>query len=217
VTTDNPGPADPDQTMRPYQDDLQFSHDPRHRPPLRPGHPRRDLPRHVRLPHRRPSRVVGWDVPGATRLGGQTRLRQDPQGIQVATRSPHPVRPRGLTHQKAPTCPNATGRSCAAAVTPRQWSPRPRDPALRLPRAGHRPALHRARPDYLEQAHRPAPDPPSRPTPTRPRLPSHHRAPHRPSLTISPSITPGYFLGRVRHIGSQDSRRAGPPAVTAKQ
>jgi hypothetical protein len=47
---------------------------PRGRAPMRPGHPRRDRPRHVRLPHHRPSRVVGWDVPGATRLGGQPRI-----------------------------------------------------------------------------------------------------------------------------------------------
>jgi len=28
-----------------------------------------------------------------------------------------------IADTKAPTCPNATGRSCAAAVTPRQSSP----------------------------------------------------------------------------------------------
>jgi hypothetical protein len=41
--------------------------------------------------------------------------------------------------------------------------------------------------------------------PTRPRLPSHHRAPHRRSMTTSPSITLGYFL----------SRRTSSPGSTA--
>jgi len=76
-------------------------------------------------------------------------------------------------------------------------APRPRDPARRLPRAGHRTALHR--PHCLEQAHRPTSDLPSRPTLTRPRLPSHHGALHRRSVTMSPSITFGHFLSSACH------------------
>jgi len=50
---------------------------------------------------------------------GSGKTRKDPSGCAQPWSSP-PPRPHAA---KAPTCPNATGRSCAAAATPKPSSP----------------------------------------------------------------------------------------------
>jgi len=89
---------------------------------LRTGHPRRDRPQHGRLSHRRPSRRGRGCAPdNVTRRVNTARARpaRDPSGNAQPWSSP-PAQPHKA---KAPTCPNATGRSRAAAVTPRPSSP----------------------------------------------------------------------------------------------
>jgi len=58
----------------------------------RRGHPRRDPPRHERVPVRPPPGLLGGAMPGQRPLRRQAALRQDPQGQQMA--QPRPRRPR---------------------------------------------------------------------------------------------------------------------------
>jgi transposase len=69
------------------------------------GPDRRDRHRHEPVPHRRAPRLMGGDVPGQRRVGGQAAFGQDDQRLRVAAFSPHRSGPRSGAHQgELPEC-----------------------------------------------------------------------------------------------------------------
>src|SRR6266496_3309135 len=176
----------PRSTLFPYttlfRPDRAPMHDPRRRRTDRGDPDRRVRRRHDRVPHRRPPRLLGGDLPRHQPVRPQTRLRKDPQRRHVAVHRAHPGRARRRPYQEQlPRIP-----LLAAPRSPRRGQSDRRHPT----RHPHRLLPHRPRPGRLPRA--------------RPRLA------HPPPLTRTPNPPPRQTARSTRPPRHPPTRRLNP-------
>ena len=123
---------------------------------------RRNRRRHERVPDRQAPRILGRHLPRQRRVRRQTPLRQDPQGLQVATRRPDRSRQGRQPHPRY--LPRRAIPAPARAPRPQQGHhrDRPLDARRRLAHAPNRRDVHRSRRRLLCPPQPRTTDPPPR-------------------------------------------------------